>query len=172
MYKYQKAGLLAFLMILLLSVNAKALAKDYTFHAVFVYNFTKYIEWPNAGNEIIIGIQGGDASSMQAFEKMASNKSGADRKYIIKAITKPEDAAGCHVIFIPDNESDKLGAIVQKYNHSPKLIITEKEGLVKKGGIINFVTVDGKLRFELNQAALDKAGLKVSSQLLSLAIVV
>lgn len=172
MYKYQKTVLLTFLIILLLSANLKALAKDYTFHAVFVYNFTKYIEWPNGGAEITIGVQGGDASLMQAFEKMAHNKSGTDRKFIIKAITKPEDAATCHVIFIPDSESDKLGAIVQKYTSTPKLIITEKEGLVKKGGIINFITVDGKLRFELNQAALDKAGLKVSSQLLSLAIVV
>ena len=103
---------------------------------------------------------------------MAASKSTAERKYIIKAISKPEDAANCHVIFIPDGESDKLGGIVQKYGQSAKLIVTEKEGLVKKGGIINFVTVDGKLRFELNQSALDKAGLKVSSQLLSLAIVV
>ena len=172
MYKYQKAGLLTFIAALLLSIGVNAQSKDYTFHTVFVYNFTKYIEWPDAGKELVIGIQGGDAQAVQAFEKMAQAKSSADKKFVIKSINKPDDAAACHLIFIPDDESDKTAAYAQKFAGTPKLIVTEKEGMIKKGGIINFVTVDGKLRFELNQRALDKAGLKVSSQLLSLAILV
>jgi hypothetical protein len=172
MLKYQKVCLFTFLAVLALSVTGKAQSKDYTFHTVFVYNFTKYIEWPTASPEIIIGVQGDNQAVMQAFEKMAQAKSDGDRKYIIRPMMKPEDAAACHVIFIPGQESDKLAAYAGKYAGTPKLIITEKEGLVKKGGVINFITVDGKLRFELNQAALDKTGLKVSTQLLSLAIVV
>lgn len=172
MFKYQKACLLTFLAVVMLTVSSNAQSKDYTFHSVFVYNFTKYIEWPSATNDIIIGVQGDNSALMQSFEKMAQAKSTGDRKYIIKAIVKPEDAAACHVIFIPNAESDKLSLYASKYAGTPKLIVTEKEGLVKKGGVINFVTVDGKLRFELNQAALDKTGLKVSTQLLTLAIVV
>ena len=172
MFRYQNASLLTFFVALLLAMNVNAQSKDYTFHTVFIYNFTKYIEWPTAGNEILIGVHGENSSLIQAFEKMAQAKSNGDRKYIIRTLTKPEDAAACHVIFIADKESDKLGAYASKYTGTPKLIITEKEGLIKKGGTINFITVDGKLRFELNQGALDKTGLKVSSQLLSLAIVV
>ena len=172
MGRYQNAVLLTFLAVMLLHVSGRAQSKDYAFHTVFVYNFTKYIEWPGAGQELVIGVQGDNQAILQAFEKMANAKSGSDRKYIIRSIVKPEDAAACHVIFIPDKESDKLSGYHTKYGGSPKLIVTEKEGLVKKGGLINFITVDGKLRFELNQSALDKSGLKVSSQLLSLAIVV
>ena len=172
MHKYQKAGLLTFLAVLFLSVGVNAQSKDYTFHSVFVYNFTKYIEWPDAGKEIVIGVHGGDAQVMQAFEKMAQAKSVGDKKFVVKAINKPEDAAVCHLIFIPDDESEKAAAYSQKFAGAPKLIVTEREGMIKKGGLINFVTVDGKLRFELNQRALDKAGLKVSSQLLGLAILV
>jgi hypothetical protein len=170
--KYQKRGFLTIITLLLLLGSGNVLAKDYTYHTVFVYNFTRYIEWPSAGNETVIGVQGGDKDAMAAFEKMAQSKSMGDRKYTVKVITKPEDAATCHVIFIPDKESDKVTAYAQKYANSPKLIITEKDGLVKKGSMINFVVVDGKMRFELNQDAMDKSGLKVSSQLLSLAIVV
>ncbi|AHM60633.1 hypothetical protein D770_11880 [Flammeovirgaceae bacterium 311] len=170
--KYQKAGFLTIVALLLLLGSGNVLAKDYTYHTVFVYNFTRYIEWPSAGNETVIGIQGGDKDALMAFEKMAQSKSMGDRKYTVKVISKPEDAAACHVIFIPDKESDKVGAYSQMYSSAPKLIVTERNGLVKKGSMINFVIVDGKMRFELNQEAMDKTGLKVSSQLLSLAIVV
>ena len=158
--------------LLMLLGSGKVLAKDYTYHTVFVYNFTKYIAWPEATNDMVIGVQGGDKDAMAAFEKMAESKSMGERKFVIRAITKPEDAAACHVIFIPDGESSKVSAYAEKFAESPKLIVTERDGLVKRGSMINFVIVDGKMRFELNQEALNRSGLKVSQQLLSLAIVV
>lgn len=172
MYKYQKIGFLTFILALLFSLNVNAQAKDYTFHTVFAYNFTKYIQWPTASPEMVIGVLGGDPAVVQAFEKMAQSKSTPDRRYVIKEVHRAIDASDCHLLFIPEAESGKLAVYAQQYANKPKILVTEKEGLIKKGGTINFITIDGKLRFELNQDAMDKAGLKVSHQLLSLAIVV
>jgi hypothetical protein len=147
-------------------------AKDYTFHTVFVYNFTKYIQWPSQGENVLIGVVGGDSEAMQAFEKMAKAKSGSGKNYIVKKIMSPPDADACHLIFVPENESDKAQIYAAKAAGKGQLVVTEKEGYSQKGGMINFITKDGKLRFELNQEAINRTGLKVSSQLLGLAIVV
>jgi hypothetical protein len=62
--------------------------------------------------------------------------------------------------------------VIAKVAGKPTMVITDKNGLGEKGSNINFKTVGGKLKFELNQAAFDKNKLKVSSQLVSMAIVI
>jgi hypothetical protein len=142
---------------------------DYTFHTLYVYNFTRYIEWPDAPKEIIIGVSGGNPDVIEAFEKMAILKTTADRKYTIKPVMSPADADKCRLLFLPAGESSKLAAFAGR-NLRHCILVTEGEGLLKKGGMINFVLVDRKLRFELDQPALEKAGLKVSAQLVGMAV--
>ena len=50
------------------------------------------------------------------------------------------------------------------------VIVTEKEGLAKKGSFINFISQEGKIRFEVNKAKFTASNVKISGQLLSLAI--
>lgn len=169
---YQKKLIYSLLAGLMMLISTGGQAKDYTFHTVFVYNFTKYIQWPASTDKKIIGVVGGDSEAMAAFEKMAKAKSGSGVTYVVKKVMSPVDADECHLIFVPDSESDKAQVFAAKAAGKGQLVITEKDGYSKKGGMINFITKDGKLRFELNQEAINRTGLKVSSQLLSLAIVV
>jgi len=76
------------------------------------------------------------------------------------------------MLFIPAERSKTLEEIKTKLNNASTLLITENAGLGKKGSNINFVVVDGKLRFELNRAATEKANLKIANDLTKLAILI
>ena len=146
--------------------------KDYKFHSVFVYNFTKYIEWPSQSNQISIGVLNGGTSLIDSFNKMAEVKSSGTMSYRIVKVNNASQAQQCQILFIPEGSSDQLASYASALQGKPILLITESDGMIKKGSCINFVIVDGKLNIELNRAAVEKAGLKVSGQLLALAILV
>lgn len=154
--------------LIALSVNASAQTTDDQVKTVFVFNFTRYIQWPTNESDFTIGILGSDKDLHNAFTDMASRKSTSGKKIIIKNITSPNDAAACDIVYIPTDNSSQFSQ-VKSQNLKNVLIITEKAGLGRQGSGINFIQVDGKMRFEINKGEIEKAGLKVSSQLLGLA---
>ncbi|HLZ16267.1 MAG TPA: YfiR family protein, partial [Cyclobacteriaceae bacterium] len=70
------------------------------------------------------------------------------------------------------SKSTELEPIMEKTKGKGTLIITDKRGLGSKGSCINFRVVDGKLRFEINQKAVESANLRVSNSLTSMAILI
>jgi len=151
------------------SLNAQA--QDYRFHSVFIYNFTKYIQWPEAyqSGDFVIGVLG-DSPIIQELEKMASTKTAGSQKFAIKKMESVADIGKAQIVFIPNARSKNLEEVLAKVGSQSTLVITEKPGLGQKGSGINFILVDGKWKFELNKAATEKSNLKVSSELSRLAI--
>ena len=165
-------SLLVFGLVMAVSVNLLAQDRDYTYKAIFIYNFIKYIEWPASSQQFKIGILNGTPEVMAAFEKMIEKKSGEGHKLVLENYHSASAVGDCQLLFIPDNQSTTLSAVSAKLSGKSTLIVTESDGLIKKGSGINFIVVDGKLRFELNRSTLKDADLKVSSNLLGLAILV
>ena len=145
-------------------------APDYKFHSVYIYNFTKYIQWPSTGAEFNISILGNQPEAEGAFKAMAEAKSGGGKQFKVKVVKSASELSSCDILFIPSNYSTMAGDAVKKLAGTNTLVITEKEGMIAQGSGINFIMVDNKLKFELSKSNLDKAGLKVSSQLLQMAI--
>lgn len=142
--------------------------------AVFLYNFTRYFEWPEkmkSGN-FIINVIGNNANLNQELNKMASSKQVGNQKMEIKSSTGIDVSIQPHIIFLLNESSDLLKEISSKYKGKGSLIVTEKNGLAKLGSAINFVVADNKQRFEYSKANAVKAGLKTSDELKSLAIAV
>lgn len=137
--------------------------------SLFVYNFTRYIQWPQTEQDVIIGVLGHDADLIAAFNEMASKKTASGGKIIIKEFSNPAESGNYHMVYIPANNSK---VISQLSNLNKTLIVTEKPGLAQAGSDINFINKDGKIRFEMNITKIDKTELKVSSQLKSLAIAI
>ncbi len=154
-----------------ISGAAKAQDVDYRIHSVFLYNFTKYVQWPAAAQsgDFVIGVVG-DSPIYAELMRVTNGKMAGTQKIVVKKF-KPSDAVdGCHMLFVPsDANFDKVQA---KVAGKPVLVITEKAGLAQKGSSINFVVRDNKWRFELNENATRSAGLKVASELSKLAIAV
>lgn len=148
------------------SGTLQAQQPDYKYHTVFMYNFTKYVKWPESsiGDEFVIGVLG-KSDLIEPLEKMAESKSVNGKNIVVKTFLTTEEITGCQMLFLPASKSDQLSALRQKLNNQPTLIISEKPGLAKQGSMINFTINNGRWQFELNQAAADLHMLKVSSEL-------
>jgi hypothetical protein len=95
----------------------------------------------------------------------------ANRKITIKNFDKPEDITYCNILFIPKKIPYALRSVLEKVGRGT-LTISEESGYAKQGTSFNFIINNDKLKFEANLKALYLAGLKASSQLLKLAIIV
>lgn len=143
--------------------------------AVFLYNFTKYIEWPQSyreGNFVIAVYGSGSKTLVEELNKMAATKTVGSQKFEIKTITSLADVGKTNILFMPGDASFTMNDLLGKVKGKSVLLVTEKAGLAKQGSAINFVVQENKQKFELNKANAEKYDLKVSSNLLSLAIAV
>lgn len=141
---------------------------DYKMQTLYIFNFTKYVEWP-AGNKVIkIGVVGNE-SAEQDLAKMAKAKSGGASEISVINTKNESDLGSCQIIFIPSNNTQLADKLIERFSTQPILIVTEDEDLTKKGATISFKIVGGKLRFQLNEESVKSKGLKVSSALSTLA---
>lgn len=148
---------------------------EYDLKAAFIYNFTKFIEWPVESvpadkKTITIGIVGSDPFGDAI--KNVEGKSVKDRTIVIKRFANAKSIEACDLLFVPAGEKDALASITKDVKVKNALIVGEHNGAATRGAIIGFYVEDKKLRFEINADAASASGFKVSSQLLKLAKIV
>lgn len=146
---------------------------DYKVHANIIYRFTKYVEWPEnrRTGDFVIGIIG-DTPLYSELSTLTSNKSVGNQKIVIKKISDNSGFYNCSILFISAEESRNLKRIALQTNEMPVLIITEDNGLAKKGSCINFIITDDHLKLEINKNNILSRNLNIASELLKLATIV
>jgi hypothetical protein len=157
-----------------LSLNGEGV--EYPLKLAFLYNFTKFIEWPpnsyrDAGASLMICIVGRDPFSPEIEGDLRTRIVG---RHPVEVLTlRPTDKlSACHMVFVPVTEKDQAGKIVRDLRGSSTLTVGETEGFAALGGIINLTVEGNNIHFEVNQLAAQRAGLKISSKLLGLAKIV
>lgn len=176
------------------AVRAEAVReREYKIKAAFVYNFIKFIDWPqektpDKDKPITIGVVGSD-TFVKAFDPV-KNKQVKGRRLAVKRFEKwdklkksqkKNDSAWkeklealkkCRVLFICACESGTKEVpveIIKALKGSGVLVVGEVPGFLEKGGVINFVMENKKVRFEINSTSAKRNKLKIRSQLLKLA---
>lgn len=144
--------------------------------ATFLFNLAKYVEWPADAFEtptapIIIGVLRADAFKAE-LERVVAAKHIEGRPLSIRHVRTHPDMARCHMIFISASDQNDLGHILNHVTLLPVVTVGEDAQFMQHGGVINFVTKDDKIRLEINLDATRRAGLEISSKLLSVANVV
>lgn len=140
-------------------------------HGAMISNFLKYVQWPNEaeGGEFVFGVLGDD----ELFNLMKTRYDGKPKgakKFVIKKLASGAEAATCNAIYLGKSKNKEFESIKTSIAGKHVLTITDSNNLGQKGSCINFKVQDGKLKFELNSAALTGSSLKVASQLASIAI--
>jgi hypothetical protein len=139
--------------------------------AAYIYNFAKFIEWPagTAAGPVRIGVLGhGDLAS--PLEETVRGKSVAGRAIKVTPIGAVTDADCCEILLIERSESRHAKEIAHTLAGKPVLTVSDDENGSKDGIMISFQLVEESVRFQINQDAATHAGLKISSQLLKVAI--
>ncbi len=142
-------------------------------HAAMLYNFIKYVQWPNETEpgEFVVGVIG-EEKVFNTLKSWYDGKPKGTKKYVIKQLASAAEAGDCQVVYVGKSKSREFENIKTSVAGKSVLTITDGNGLGQKGSCINFKVIDGKLKFELNQAVVTSANLKVSGQLTSMAIVI
>jgi YfiR/HmsC-like len=137
--------------------------------AAFVLNFAKFTDWPAAGLSQRQGTmqlcQFGDREALAlAFRALEGRLlQGAPLQW--RRVGRADDMRGCHVLFVAEPGLPLAGLGVM-----PVLTVSDLPGFAPQGGVIGLVRQSGRLRFEINRAAAQAAGLRLSADLLSLAM--
>ena len=163
----------------MLSLGSSDLAQEtppseYQIKAAFIFNFARFVEWPPAAlpeakSPIVIGILG-ENPFKDTLEKTVRNKTVEDHPLVVKQFGSAAEASKSHILFISTSERGQLADLIKALEGSNVLTVGEMEQFNEKGGMINFVMEGTKMRFRINNQAATRAGLKISSKLLNLAL--
>src|SRR5208282_2325817 len=149
----------------------QAKPEEYQVKATYLYNFSRFIVWPAASGKdqtFDICVLGRDPFGA-VLDATVGNESIDDRKLVARRIAAPHEAAGCRILFISPSEASRVKEILTSLEKSSVLTVSDLPGFTSNGGMIQFVVNDNRVRFEVNLAAAEKAGLSLSSQLLKVA---
>jgi hypothetical protein len=148
---------------------------SYRAQSLFIYQFTKYVTWPeeNMNGDFYIGVYG-NCPIYEELVTMASLKKAANgNRIVISQVGMIQEAGIVHILYIPSSKSREISMINQMTAQQPVLVVAEREGLARKGAIINFMVMeDGTLKFEINMTALRQRSLSISPELLKLGFIV
>jgi hypothetical protein len=139
--------------------------------AMFIYNFSRLIEWPAnyKTGPFVIGTFGASPVADELTSYTTGKKVGT-QDISVQEIKSVDEINKCHILFIPFSRTKQIGQIVAKIDNKSTLLITEKGGAIDLGSAINFLIVGDKLKFEMKQANASKYGIKVSAKLQEMAI--
>lgn len=169
--------LLAWLLLVLALAPTPALAQRgspsaESVQAAFLFKFGSYVDWPQAslgdsGTEFVIGVLG-SAKVAEELQTIVAGRTVQQRPVVVRSLEPGEPLQGLHVLFIGDTPRAELDAALAALHGQPTLVVTGAD-VAGDGGMIDFVVMDGKLRFDVALDAAAAAGLKISSRLLTVA---
>lgn len=141
--------------------------------AVFLYNFTKFVEWPPESfpaprSPIVIGVLGSDPFGAVLDETVAGETVNG-RPLEIRRFARLADLEPCHILFISASQEERVPVILRRLRRTGTLTVADIPGFAARGGAIEFRIEGGRMRFEISREAVDGAGLRVSARLLNLA---
>lgn len=146
---------------------------EYRVKAAFLYNFSKFVDWPveafgSPTNSIVIGTLGENPFG-HALAAIVEGNAIEKHKFQVKSFRRLEDVTECHVLFINGVTGEQLEQALRSLQSRPILTVGEDAHFLEMGGVVQFTKEDNKVRFEINATAAERARLKLSARLLSLA---
>jgi len=142
---------------------------EYKIKTGFIYNFARFTQWPDKGNELKICIYGNDPFG-HYIDQLNSKKAGSKTIKIIRT-NIIDNIKSCQVVFlnITPHEEHKLETLLNEIKDSNILTMSDTQNAVDYGVMVGFEIRNNRVTFEINYTAVKSAGLKISSQLLKIA---
>jgi len=150
--------------------------KEYELKAVYLFNFARLAAWPDtAGSSksesFAICVLGEDPFG-PFLDAVISGENIGGRAVVARRISDPRDAASCRVLYVSSSEETRLKQILTTLNKARVLTVSDMPQFSQRGGMIQFVADNNKIRFEVNLKNTSDSGLTLSSELLKVAVAV
>jgi len=146
---------------------------EYQLKAGYLWNFSRYVDWParsfkQTNSPLVIGILGQDRFGND-LRKLVAGKKVEGHDLVVRKVETMDQSRECQILFISMSERKRTVDILQALKSAPVLTVGESEGFIQAGGIINFQVRNRELLLDINRAAAEKVGLRISSKLLQIA---
>ena len=150
--------------------------QEYDLKAGFLLNFARFVEWPaeafsSPRDPLAICLYAEDPFG-GALNRAVAGKTVGERSVVVRKIAGGAGAGKCHLIFVPASQDRNTRKVSAGAAGQPVLLVGEADGFAERGGSVNFIVDGERLRFEINPTAAGGQGLKFSSKLLQLAVIV
>ncbi|MGB6472498.1 MAG: YfiR family protein [Candidatus Sulfotelmatobacter sp.] len=149
---------------------------EYQVEAAYLYNFGRFVEWPAKDTtpritSFTICVLGEDPFG-QALDTTLAGETIGNQRVTARRISSPQMAVDCQILFISSSEAHRLNKIIEALDKNAVLTVSDIPQFSKHQGMIQFVSEENRIRFEVNLTAAQRAGLTLSSELLKVATVV
>lgn len=147
---------------------------EYDVKAAYLFNFSRFVEWPakvteTSGDSFAICVLGRDPFGA-ALSATVARETIAGKSVVARQIGSPQDAENCRVLFISSSEDRRLKQILDVLGTASVLTVSDLPRFTERGGMVQFVLEGNRVRFEVNSAIAERAGLTLSSELLKVAV--
>lgn len=146
---------------------------EYRVKSAFLFNFTKFVQWPESYFSESGGIMRlcviGDPDFYDILQETVAGKNSQQKTLVVNRITTRRELPGCHVVYFLGETANVVDPWLESMQSTSILTVGDSPKFVEAGGIIGFVIVDGKIRFDINRSQATAVNIDVSSKLLSLA---
>jgi hypothetical protein len=139
--------------------------------AAFLYNFAKYVEWPESASPadpIRVCIVA-DAAFAKSVDEIIAGETIAGRPVTRLAPATPQEARSCHILFVGRGGAERADQLLAAVKGVAVLTVGDDGEFLKRGGIVTFVREGERVRFDVNVREAQRAGLTISSRLLRVA---
>lgn len=145
---------------------------EYQVKAVYLYNFGRFVAWPmraaTAGERFTVCVLGQDPFGA-VLDSIVAGETIDRATVAVQRISSRQEAAGCRVLFISSSENNGLKETLHALDRQSVLTVSDMPEFARRGGMIQFLLDGSRVRFEVNLAAAERAGLNLSSEVLRLA---
>ncbi|HEY0747026.1 MAG TPA: YfiR family protein [Steroidobacteraceae bacterium] len=138
--------------------------------AAYLYRFAAYVEWPQesvAGRPFVIAVMEAPGIARE-LRRLVPQHPINQQTAQVREVKRLQELSGAQIVFVGAGHSEFLRAV--SAGNRPMLLVTDDEQALDQGSMLNFVTIDKRVRFEVSLSAAERAGLTISSELLSVAI--
>lgn len=139
--------------------------------AVFLYNFTKFVEWPppSQPDEPFRVCALADTAFIATLDRTIAGESVGGRPLVRAEVRSIDEARRCAMLYVGSGHREQAAPLLAAVRDLPVLTVGEGPSFVKQGGAIGFLLENNRVRFDINQRAVQRSGLKASSKLLRVA---
>lgn len=138
--------------------------------AMFIYNFSRLVEWPASykSGQFVIGVFGA-SSTYDELKTYTTNKAVGSQQIVVKKFESAAEIGQCHILFVPFNRTKQMSEINDVLKSKSTLLICEKNGAIDLGAALNFIVIGDKLKFEVSLGNATRKNIKMSSKLSEMA---
>jgi hypothetical protein len=146
---------------------------EYEVKAAYLFNFGRFVDWPpnvpsRQADDFAICVLGHDPFG-RALDTTISGQKINDKPVVARRISDVAEAATCRELFISASENKQLKEVFSNLGKLSVLTVSDIPDFMQQGGMVQFVVADERVRFAINLAATQQAGLSLSSELLKVA---